>query len=120
MSRNESLGTYRSTEEEKLLEVVDELTDYLEEDIQCGLEDDEEDDLEVLYPKFYKAVQEKAILFKEEKGPRELCCVPSFVLGLAMAGRLGRHYKHCPWFTNARLNKMLGEIGGVSAFERTS
>jgi hypothetical protein len=118
MSRNDPTGTYRQTDEERLLEVVRELTDYLEEDIARGLDDPDEDDLEVLYPKFCNMVAKKVVLFREEKGTRLLCCVPSFVLGLSMAGRVGPHYTHCPWFTSAHLLTTLGEIGGVSEFER--
>lgn len=113
-SRNTQKRTYIATDEEKLLEVVDELTDSLEEDLGREVDDAEEDVLRVLYPKFCHAVSVKALAFKEDKGYRRLCCVPSFALGLAMAGRAGQHYKHCEWFTIGRLGDMLGEYGGVS------
>jgi hypothetical protein len=119
MSRNQRKATLLATEEEKLVEVITELTDYLEEDLGRELDADGEDDLEVLYPKFSGAVEVKAKLFKDDKGYRRLCCVPSFVLGLAMAGRAGQHYKHCEWFGIGRLGSMLGECGGVSGMERS-
>jgi len=113
ISRNKWKDTYKATEEEKLIEVVTELTDSLEEDRGRELDEDE-DELQVLYPKFSQAVAKKADLFKEDKGYRRLCCVPSFILGLAMVGRVGRHYMHSPWFSIGRLGDMLGEYGGVS------
>lgn len=114
LSRNKIKETYKATEEEKLGEVVTELTDHLEEDRRRELDSEDEDDLEVLYPKFSQGVETKAALFKDDKGYRRLCCVPSFVLGLAMVGRVGQHYKHCPWFSIGPLGNMLGEYGGVS------
>lgn len=116
LSRNKSLGSYNATDEEKLLEVVVELTDFLNEDLKRE-PDEEEDDLEVLYPKFFKHVNSKASEFRGCKGYRELCCVPSFVLGLAMVGRVKRHYTHSSWFTIGQLSKMVGEYGGVSEME---
>jgi hypothetical protein len=114
LSRNEQMGSYKATEEEKLVEVINELTDHLEEDLVRDV-DAEQDELEVVYPKFFKAVKAKAEAFKEDRvhGYRQLCCVPSFVLGLAMVGRVGRHYKHCSWFVISQLGKMLGVYGGV-------
>ena len=117
LSRNQIKDSFRATDEEKLIEVMDELTDYLEEDIGRGLEADGEDMLNVLYPKFCEAVKVKAEQFKDDKGYRRLCCVPSFVLGLAMSGRVARHFKHSPWFTIGRLGEMLGDYGGVSETE---
>jgi len=118
MSRNQIKDSYKATEEEKLIEVVDELMEYLNEDLGRGLEAEGEDILGVLYPKFCDAVKLKAEQFKDEhKGYRRLCCVPSFVLGLAMAGRVGRHFKHCAWFMIGTLSEMLGEYGGVSEVE---
>jgi len=118
LSRNEHMGTYKATEEEKLVEIMNELTDYLEVDCRREL-DAEEDELEVLYPGFFDKVKLKADMFKEDrgKGYRELCCVPSFVLGLAMVGRVGRHYMHCSWFNVTRLGNMVGSYGGVSVVE---
>jgi len=113
ISRNRVKDSYKATEEEKLIEVVNELTYHLEEDLSRGLEADGQDILSVLYLKFCEAVKVKAEQFKEDKGYRRLCCVPSFILGLAMAGRAGRHYKHCSWFTIGTLSSMLGEYGGV-------
>jgi len=109
------MGTYKATEEEKLVEVMNELTYHLEQDCQREL-DPEDDELEVLYPAFFEEVKLKSEVFKEDRsnGYRALCCVPSFVLGLAMVGRVGRHYTHCSWFSMMRLWNMLGEYGGVS------
>lgn len=118
MSRNSDTGTYVTTEEELLLELVSQLTDYLEDDLARGLDAVDEDDLELLYPRFCDAVKKMAERFKDsDSRNRRLCSVPSFVLGLAMAGRGGRHYKHSSWFTAAHLGQMLGTFGGVSELE---
>src|SRR5712691_1514069 len=90
LSRNQIKDSFRATDEEKLI---------------------------VLYPKFCEAVKAKAEQFKDDKGYRRLCCVPSFVLGLAMSGRVARHFKHSPWFTIGKLGEMLGDYGGVSENE---
>jgi hypothetical protein len=113
LSRNETKECLKATEEEKLVEAVEVLTDHLEEDQASGMNDEEEDELEVLYPTFFNGVKAKADIFKENKDYRRLCCVPSFVLGLAMVGRVGRHYKHSDWFSIGQLGAMFGEYGGV-------
>src|ERR1700752_3613852 len=84
LSRNLMNGALKATEEEKLLETVNELTDYLEMDMKGLKEWGDEDDPEVLYPKFSASVQAKADMFKGDGGYRRLCCVTPFVLGIAM------------------------------------
>lgn len=86
----------------------------LEVDLGRVTEWGDEDDLDVLYPKFCKAVEKKANQFKRAAGYRRLCCVPIFVLAIAMVGRVQRHYVHATWFNVRRLGSMLGEYGGVS------
>ena len=71
----------------------------------------------MLYPKFSAGVQAKADMFKGDGGYRQLCCVTPFVLGIAMVGRIQRHYKHSYWFNIGDLGKMLGEYGVVSSDE---
>jgi hypothetical protein len=93
---------------------VAELNDNLELDLGRNLEDDDEDEIAVKYPLFSKAVAKKAEMFKEEKGYRTLCLVPSFILGLCMVGRIKRHYNHALWFTVRSLVDMIGDYGGVS------
>jgi hypothetical protein len=114
LSRNTHKESLAATEVEKLLEVVAELTDKLELDLGRDLEEDDEDELEIVYPKFSALVAKKAALFKEARDYRLLCLVPSFLLGLAMVGRITRHYIHCPWFTIKALTNMVGDYGGVS------
>ena len=114
LSRNTLKGVMGATEVELLVETITEVTDSLNEDLSREL-DPGEDDLDVLYPKFRRAVDKKAEQFKGDLAVyRQLTFVPSFVLGLAMAGRIGRHYMHSPWFTTANLGKMVGDVGGVS------
>ena len=114
LSRNTQKATMGATEEERLVEIITELTDELEKDLEGEL-DAEEDDIQILYPKFYDMLEKKAEKFKgDSSGHRQICCVPSFVLALSMAGRLGRHYKHCRWFTTVHMRTIVGQIGGVS------
>lgn len=117
LSRNLRKGSRKATDEELLLETVHELTYSLETDMQRLTEFSDEDDLGVLYPRFCAAVEAKAEEFKGSGGYRRLCCVPTFVLGLAMIGRVRRHYTHASWFTVRKLGSMLGEYGGVSRRE---
>lgn len=115
MSRNRIKSEYKATDEEKLIEVVDELTDSLVLDLVRDM-DESEDVPTVLYPKFSAAVAAKASQFTGDKDYRQVCLVPSFALGLCMVGRVGRHYKHCDWFMIGRLVDMVGEYGGVSSY----
>jgi hypothetical protein len=106
-----------ATDEEKLVEIITELTDELEKDLEGEL-DAEEDHIRILYPKFYAMLLKKAEQFKGDTAVhRQVCCVPSFALGLTMAGLFGRHYKHCRWFTMNHMKGIVGQIGGVSCDE---
>ena len=113
MSRNIFKGSYQITEEEKLVEVVDELKDDLEHEIETVRHGVGEDNPELLYPKLFQKLKAKANDFKGESDYRQLTSVKSFLLGLVMLGRVRRHYTHAPWFKIATLSKMLGESGGV-------
>jgi hypothetical protein len=114
LSRNMVKGTWQATEEERLIELVVELSDHLRTDQKKGLSDPNEDDLAVLYPAFSRALQAKAKAFINEGGYRRLCSVSSFFLGLVMLSRVRRHYTHAPWFKVTMLNEMLKTHGGVS------
>jgi len=116
LSRNIIKGSWHATEEEKLIDLVVELKDYLGHDLDTVKPDPDEDNLEVLYPGFSKELQAKAKQFMGEGGYRRLCSVPSFFLGIVMLSRIPRHYIHAPWFIVATLNKMINDHGGVSEF----
>jgi hypothetical protein len=111
------LETHRATDEELLQEVVDELKDALEEDLVRirSKESLEDEDFEFKYPKFKKAVDEKALLFKQKThGYRQICCLPSFALGLVMASRIQSHFTHAPWFKIVALGNMIDVHGTVT------
>lgn len=120
VSRNTTLETYRATEEELLQEVVDELKDLLEEDLLEPKARMPDYLFECRYPRFKKAVDEKAVQFKQKKhGYREICCLPSFALGLVMASRVQSHFKHAPWFKVGHLGDMVDVYGTVSKLVET-
>ncbi|KAH9018910.1 hypothetical protein EDB84DRAFT_1442281 [Lactarius hengduanensis] len=99
MSRNETKGNRMATEEELLLEIVDELKDA-----------------QVSYPAFMKLAKDKAEKAEESKetpAHRRLCSVPAFARGLVMASRVRRHYTHAPWFEIGTLSKMLDSHGAL-------
>jgi hypothetical protein len=103
-----------ATDEEKLLDIVQELRVSLEMDMARHKEwDDDDDRPEVLYPTFCEAVKQKEAGLKKVPGYRELCCLPSFVLGLTMVGRVRRHYTHMDWFNVGQLRVLVKEHGGV-------
>jgi hypothetical protein len=116
LSRNMIKGAWQATDEEKLIELVLELRDNLSLDQEAERSDPDEDDLDVLYPAFSSALQEKAKAFINEGGYRRLCSVSSFFLGLVMLSRVRRHYTHAPWFKVSILNDMLKTHGGVSVY----
>jgi hypothetical protein len=112
LSRNEVLESRRATDEELLLEIVDELRDALEEDIRNPT--NEEDDPLTMYPTFMKTLQQKANEYKDIPRYRKLCSVPSFALALVMASRIRGHYTHSSWFKITYLYRMLDVHGAVS------
>ncbi len=99
-----------------LQEVVDELKDAFESDLENTTElSREEEDFELKYPRFMKKVFLKAGQFKQNShGYRQICCLPSFALGLVMASRIPSHYTHAPWFKLGSLNEMIDVHGTVS------
>ena len=107
-------GTWQATDEEKMIELVVELRDYLSVDMETPPTDPDEDDLNVLYPNFSSVLDEKSKSFINEGGYRRLCSVPSFFLGLVMLSRVRRHYTQAPWFKVTTLSLMLKTHGGVS------
>jgi DNA-binding protein Fis len=115
LSRNDTRSTQKMTEEEHLQEVIDSLKDALEKDLRKLEGKSIDDDYEVLYPLYMIAVANKAEEFKgNTSGYRQLCCLPRFALGLAMASRVWRHYRHAVWFRIATLKSMAEVHGGVS------
>ncbi|KAH9048595.1 hypothetical protein EDB83DRAFT_2522862 [Lactarius deliciosus] len=117
MSRNETKGNRMATEEELLLEIVDELKDAYEADINMQREQPHLDkDVDASYPAFMKLAKdkaEKAEDSKETPAHRRLCSVPAFARGLVMASRVRRHYTHAPWFEIGTLSKMLDSHGAL-------
>jgi hypothetical protein len=112
LSRNEVLDSRKATDEESLLEILDELKDAWELDVETLTK--EEDNLSVMYPGFMKTVQRMAEEYKDSPRYRKVCGVPSFALALVMASRIRRHYTHAPWFKITTLYKMLDVHGAVS------
>ena len=121
MSQNTSKGQRMATDEELLLEIVDELKDVLEADMpRARTIQSREDDPNILFPTFMKRVEEKADEYKDAGGYRRLCSVPSFTLALVSVARIRRHYKHCSWFKISVLQKMVDVHGGVSGVQITN
>jgi hypothetical protein len=114
LSRNMVKGTWQATDEEKLIELVVELRDYLTVDLERRPSDPDEDDPKVLYPHFSAALDARSKRYVTEGGYRRLCSVGSFFLGLVMVSRVRRHYIHAPWFKVTVLSQMLKNHGGVS------
>jgi hypothetical protein len=115
MSQNTSKGQRMATDEELLLEIVNELKDVLEMDMpRARTIQAREDDPNILFPTFMKGVEQTADKYKESGGYRRLCSVPSFTLALVSVARIRRHYIHCPWFKIGMLQKMVDVHGGVS------
>jgi hypothetical protein len=74
-----------------------------------------EEDYKYKYPRFSDKVKEKADQFKQNAhGYRNICCLPSFALGLVMASRIPSHYTYAPWFKLGVLTKMINVHGTVS------
>ncbi|KAH9019230.1 hypothetical protein EDB85DRAFT_1896816 [Lactarius pseudohatsudake] len=117
MSRNETKENRMTTDEELLLEIVDELKDAYEADIDMQREQPNLDkDLDASYPAFMKLAKDKAEKAEESKetpAHRRLCSVPAFARGLVMASRVRRHYTHAPWFEIGTLSKMLDSHGAL-------
>jgi len=116
ISRNETKGAQRATEEELLQEVVDELKDVFELDL-AAIKDPVEardEDFKIKYPQFFKRVALEADSFKKKAGYRQICCLPAFALGLVMASRIPSHYTHAHWFNLKSLTDMINVHGTVS------
>ena len=115
LSRNETRATQKATEEEHLQEVVDSLKDVLEKDLRLLTDRNRDEDYEVIYPQFMEALAKKAEKYKSTtQGYRQMCCLPRFTLGLVMASRVWRHYRHAVWFRMPTLKAMVEIHGGVS------
>jgi hypothetical protein len=114
LSRNLIKGSWHATEEEKLIDLVVELKDHLSHDLENVNADPDEDNLEVLYPRFSKELDAKAKRFSGEGGYRRLCSVRSFFIGIVMLLRIPRHYIHAPWFRVTMLTQMIDYHAGVS------
>lgn len=133
LSRNESTGSVKVTEEELLQEIIDSFKDKFEEDDKALLEryakrdqkrgrpptmpelKEMEEDYEVMYPTVFGAIKEKAEHFKgNSTGYRQICLLPRVALGLIMASRVRSHYTHADWFRISILKNMVQVHGGVS------
>lgn len=115
MSRNETLGFYKATDEEYLLEIVDQLKIALIKDLRARPNRDLNFDYHLYCPAYLRAVQAMASKYKSvNSGFRKLALVPSFMLGLVMASRVRKHFIHASWFKASNLLKMLDVHGGVS------
>lgn len=118
ISRNETKGHKKATEEEFLLEIVDHFKDGFLLDLSAMVDLKSEEDYEVLYPEFIKRVSEKADSFKRNAtGYRQICCLPRFALALVMMSRVRSHYTHSSWFQVGTLKEMIEVHGGVSGGE---
>ncbi|KAH8984063.1 hypothetical protein EDB86DRAFT_2833632 [Lactarius hatsudake] len=116
LSRNETKDTRMATEEEMLIEIVDELKDAYEKDVSLRKDRGKNLDAAALFQTFMKKAKQKAASFKESRdraGYRQLCAVPSFALGLVAASRIRRHYTHARWFQVSELVKMLESHGAL-------
>lgn len=115
MSRNENLGFYKATDEEYLLEIVDQLKIALMKDLRALPNREFNFDFQMSCPTYMEAVEAMASKYKSvNSGFRKLALVPSFMLGLVMASRVRKHFVHARWFKASNLLKMLDVHGGVS------
>ena len=104
-----------ATEEERLQEIVEEMKYAYMKDMRDKSITYVGDDYEKRYPKFLAVVKEKADLYKGmNQWYRQLCCLPSFALGLVMVSKIKRHYTHSNWFKQSKLGVMIEVYGGVS------
>jgi hypothetical protein len=113
ISRNETKDNLKATEEEIVLDVVDELRLVFESELLKVK--DRSNDFEVNFPKFVELAMMKAEQYKAKGnyGYRKLFCLPSFMMGLVMAARIRRHYMHAPWFRAMNFVRMVEVHGGV-------
>ena len=115
ISRNETKGNKKATEEEFLQEIVDHFKDAFVSDRAKINDWTNGEDYEVLYPTFMARVVSKAEEFKRNvTGYRQICCLPRFALALVMMSRVRSHYTHSPWFNITDLKTMVEVHGGVS------
>ena len=122
LSRNEKKSTYKATEEEELLEMVNELRRAYMKDVSRSKEADEEEaDYMNNFSNFMAAAEEKAEAYKQTNaGFRRLACMPTFTLSLVMASQVRRHYTHATWFKLGVFKEMVEVHGAVSASGGTS
>ncbi|KAH9028303.1 hypothetical protein EDB85DRAFT_1892595 [Lactarius pseudohatsudake] len=116
LSRNETKDKRMATDEERLIEIVDELKDAYEEDVRHRKDRAKNLDAAALYQTFMKKAKIRADAFKDSRdrgGHRQLCSVPSFALALVAASRIRRHYTHARWFRVADLVKILESHGAL-------
>lgn len=102
------------------MEVIDELKDFLEDDIENVRPSKGEDDPKTLYPSFSEELKNKSNEFKDTKDYRRICCVESFMLGLVLISCARRHFTHAPWFRVTPLSAMIDVHGGVRLNARCS
>ena len=117
MSRNETLGHYKATEEELLLEIVDHLKLKLVDDLRAIPDSERGDhfDYQGSCKQYKDALDAHANKYKMvNSGFRRLALVPSFMLALAMMSRVRRQFVHATWFRSSALLKMVNIHGRVS------
>ena len=121
ISRNITYSSHHASEEKKLQEIVDQMKDSLEEDLRKRKEHSlQHEDFENKYLRFKETAKLKADLYKQTSiGYRQICCVPSFALGLVMASRVQNHFTHAPWFRLGILKDMVDVYGTVSGPVKT-
>lgn len=112
ISRNETRDNLKTTQEEVLIEVIEELKFVFLPELDKVV--DRSEDCQINFPKFVELTKEKAEQFKSNAnhGYRKLLCLPSFMMGLVMASRITTHYTHAPWFRAMNFVRMV-EVHGV-------
>ena len=116
LSRNETLGQYKATDEEFLLEIVDHLKIHLVEDLNKFHDRGADFDYLISCEAYNSALDKEANRFKNVNGGyRKMTLVPSFMLALVMMSRVRHHFIHADWFRTSALLKMLDVHGRVRA-----
>lgn len=114
MSRNEVHGTYKATEEEYLLEIIDQIKIALLKDLRDMRNRPPAIDYHNSCPEYNKAVARTADKYRKvNSGFRKIVLVPSLVLALVMASRVRKHFIHSSWFRTNSLMKMIDVHAGV-------
>ena len=125
LSRNEDKEVRMITEEEVLQTYINELKREFEKDIRNSAKQEkkrgkpraaeEHEDLQKKYPLFSKRLEVFTTRFHSvNSGLRRLMLMPTFLVGLMMASRVGQHYQHASWFKVTSFMRMVEVHGSVS------